>query len=238
MAGIVCARGGAGAGWLAAGPRRRGRCAAQPKVFMGYSDVTFLHSVLNAPRPGHLPRPDGGQRLRRRALRRGEPARRRCSARAAVRDGARRHAGPARRRRARAACRAGASRSWPRRRARRGRCRPDPEGTILFLEDVNERPFRIDRAAAAAARRRARFDGVRGDRLRRHEGLLPAAAAPTTRWRTSSSTPSTGLDVPIALGLSSGHTTQSQRHAALRRAGAPHLRRRRARFEVLEASVA
>ena len=65
------------------------------------------------------------------------------------------------RRAARACCAAAASRSWRPRPARPGRCAARTSRTILFLEDVDEPPYRVDRMlrqlrASGALRGRAR----------------------------------------------------------------------------------
>ena len=63
VAGIICARGGAGAAWLL--PHLDlDLLRAHPKVFIGYSDVTFVHLVFNQLGLVTLPRPHGGLGVR------------------------------------------------------------------------------------------------------------------------------------------------------------------------------
>jgi len=113
--------------------------------------------------------------------------------------------------------------------------RPDPEGTLLFLEDLDERPYRISRMLLQL-RDSGALENVRGivfgdmkgchaPRDARHtlEEVLLEALGP--------------LKVPIAIGLSSGHTSSPNVTLPL------GVRARlscgeEARFEVLEPGVA
>jgi muramoyltetrapeptide carboxypeptidase len=81
---------------------------------------------------------------------------------------------------------------------------PEDEGTVLFVEDVNERPYRLDRmlfqlrAAGTLARVQGivfgEMPGCRPDEAEGYglEQILCEALA--------------GLDIPVAFGLASGHT--------------------------------
>jgi muramoyltetrapeptide carboxypeptidase len=82
--------------------------------------------------------------------------------------------------------------------------RPDPEGTLLFLEDVDEAPYRIDRMLWQL-RRSGAMDGVRGIVFGDMKGCSPPLRAD---WALEDVLLDAlaGLDVPIALGLSSGHS--------------------------------
>ena len=201
VAGIVCARGGAGAGWLAAG-LDGASLAARPKAFMGYSDVTYLHSVLNAHGlvtfHGPMVATDfADERYDEASLRAalfGE------GAYATGEDDMvplRSGAGEGRLQGGTISILAAAA-GTP------FALRPDPEGTVLFLEDVNEAPFRLDRALLQL-RASGAFDGLRGvvfgDML---SCSSPAAADYALEDVLLGAFD--GLDVPIALGLSSGHT--------------------------------
>jgi muramoyltetrapeptide carboxypeptidase len=233
VAGIVCARGGAGAAALLAG-LDPALIRAHPKVFVGYSDVTFLHLFLH--RLGlvtvHGPMvardlADGSyDALSLRSAISGEgplfaaqgaPLR---PLRPGVAEG-----------RLRGGClsilAAAAGTPWS--------LVPDDEGTILFLEDIDERPYRIDRMLFQL-RASGGFEGVKGvvfgemkgcaafqsDGYSLEEVLLEAL---------------TGLDVPIAIGMPSGHTAGTG--VSLPLGVRAHLRcdGNEARFEVLEAAV-
>jgi muramoyltetrapeptide carboxypeptidase len=82
--------------------------------------------------------------------------------------------------------------------------RPDPEGTVLFLEDVHERPFRIERMLFQL-RQSGALDNLKGVVFGDMKGCAPKADEDyelddVLRQALD------GLGVPIALGLSSGHT--------------------------------
>jgi muramoyltetrapeptide carboxypeptidase len=84
--------------------------------------------------------------------------------------------------------------------------RPDPDGTVLFLEDVAEPPYRIDRHLRQL-RAAGAFAGARGVVF----GDLPKCAAPREATFTLEEVildALDGLDVPVALGLSSGHVAR------------------------------
>ncbi len=201
-----CARGGAGTIQLLPG-LDRDLIAANPKPLLGYSDVTLLHLELERLGLVSLHGPMVARELAEgdTAYDRGQPVARPHGRGPALRERARRPRCPAPRAAARASCAGAASRCWPRPRARPGRCGRVHEPTILFVEDVDEKPYRVDRMlrqlrASGALRGRAR------GRLRRHEGLRPGLRRRTTGWRTILLEALEGFDVPVALGLSSGHT--------------------------------
>ena len=81
---------------------------------------------------------------------------------------------------------------------------PAREGTLLFIEDVHERPYRIDRmlrqlrqAGAFAGLRGIVFGDMQGCSPKLDEGYsLEAVILDALE----------GLSVPVAFGLSSGHT--------------------------------
>ncbi len=201
VAGIVCARGGAGAGWMAAG-LDGAALAARPKVFMGYSDVTYLHSVLNAHGlvtfHGPMVATDfADARYDEASLRSalfGEGAYATgdddmLPLRAGTGEG-RLQGGTI----SILAAAAGTPFAM----------RPDPEGTILFLEDQKERPYLLDRALLQL-RASGAFAGVRGVVFGDMLGCAPPASADYALEDVLLGALD-GLGVPIALGLSSGHT--------------------------------
>ena len=233
--GIVCARGGAGAGGVAA--RLDGAAmAARPKVFMGYSDITFLHSLLNGHGLVTFHGPmvavtndlaDGRYdeaSLRAGLLGEGKPYATGpddiLTLRAGTAEG-----------RLQGGCisilASAAGTPWA--------IRPDPEGTILFLEDEDEPPYRLDRMMLQL-RASGAFAGVRGIVLGDMPGCYPSHGADYTLEDVLLDALA-GLDVPIAIGLSSGHTRNPS-------VTLPFGVRARltcadeARFEILEASVA
>ena len=202
VAGIVCARGGAGAGWVAR--RLDGAAmAARPKVFMGYSDITFLHSLLNAHGlvtfHGPMVATDIAEgrydeaSLRAALLGEGKPYAtgadeilplRAGSAEGTLQGGCI----------SILAAGAGTPYALP----------PDPAGAILFLEDVDEKPFRLDRALFQL-RASGAFATARGIVFGDMQGCNPPHGADYTLVDVILDALD-GLDVPIAIGLSSGHT--------------------------------
>jgi muramoyltetrapeptide carboxypeptidase len=202
VAGIVCARGGAGAGAVA-GAIDGGALAARPKVFMGYSDVTQLHTLLNAEGlvtfHGPMVAKDFAEGLHDEA-----------SLRAALGATGGWTAGAARTLRAGEAwgtllggCLSvlGASAGTP------WALQPDTKGTILFLEDLNEPPYRLHRTLTQL-RASGAFAGVRGVLFGEMKDC-GARDVPYTLEDVLLDALSAGLDVPVAIGLPSGHTTGS-----------------------------
>ena len=201
VAAIFCARGGAGAGWLAAG-LDAGALASRPKAFVGYSDLTYLHSLLNA---RGLVTFHGPMVQSDFALGRFDEA----SLRAALSGEAPYEVGPGGMRPLRAGSAEGrlqggcisilaASAGTP------FAMRPDPEGTILFLEDVKERPFRVDRALLQL-RASGALAGVRGVVFGDMLGCQPEDGADYALEDVLLGALD-GLPGPVAIGLSSGHT--------------------------------
>jgi muramoyltetrapeptide carboxypeptidase len=200
VAAIFCARGGAGAGWIAAG-LDGAALAARPKAFVGYSDLTYLHSLLNAhglvTYHGPMVASDFAHGLVHDA-----------SLRAALFDATSFAVGEGALRPLRAGSAEGRL---------QGGCmsilsaaagtpfamRPDPDGTILFLEDVNERPFRLDRALLQL-RASGALQGVRGVVFGEMLGCQPEEGADYSLEDILLGALS-GLEAPVAIGLSSGH---------------------------------
>lgn len=202
IAGVICARGGAGAAQLL--PRLDPEVfRAHPKVFIGYSDVTFVHLFLH--RLGlvtfHGPMVareladgrDDSPSFMSTITGLGAPLAVDSEDLIALRPG--RGEG-----RLRGGClsilAAAAGTPWA--------FRPDAEGTILFLEDVDERPYRIDRMLFQL-RASGAFEGVRGIVFGDMKGCTPLLSDKFTLEGVVLEALD-GLDVPIAMGLSSGHT--------------------------------
>ncbi len=232
VAGVIAARGGGGGAWVFAG-LDGAAMAARPKVFVGYSDLTFLHSLLN----GHGLVTFHGPMVAKHDFAEGlwDEASFRSATFGdtpyATRPGSTRVLRPG----------TGEGRL-------QGGCisilasgagtplamRPDPEGTILFLEDLEERPYRIDRHLFQL-RASGAFEGVRGIVFGDMQDCDPPAGADYALVDVILEALA-GLDVPIAIGLSSGHTRNPN-------VTLPFGARARltcgddARLEILEASV-
>jgi muramoyltetrapeptide carboxypeptidase len=233
VAGIVCARGGAGAAQLLAG-LDVGLLRAHPKVFIGYSDVTFLHLLLHQGGLVTFHGPmvarewaDGGAHLdsfRAAVLGEGLPYVTDADELEALRTGTGEGL-------LRGGClsilAAAAGTPWA--------FHPDPEGTILFLEDVDERPYRTDRLLFQL-RASGALAGVRGIVFGDMKGCAPAASD-DYRLEDVIGEALAGLEVPIAIGLSSGHTTLPNVTLPLGVRARLSCEGGAARFEVLEAAV-
>jgi muramoyltetrapeptide carboxypeptidase len=231
VAGIVCARGGAGAGWLL--PRLDAALLREhPKVFVGYSDITFLHLLLNRLEVVSFHGPMVAREL-------ADASYDRDSFQWAVTGEGRAYASEAddllvlRRGTGEGRLRGGclsvvagaAGTPW---------ALSTTDDTVLFLEDVDEAPYRIDRMLLQL-RESGALAGVRGIVFGDMRGCSPPLAAhygleDVIREALD------GLDVPIALGLCSGHTHNPCLTLPL------GVRARLecgegARFEVLEAAV-
>lgn len=201
VAGIVCVRGGAGAGGVAA-RLDAAAMAARPKVFMGYSDVTFLHSLLN----GHGLVTFHGPMVATDIAegRVDEP-----SLRAAVLGEGMYATGPddflpLRPGTAEGTLQGGCISILAAGAGTPYGLRPDPAGSLLFLEDVDEKPFRLDRALFQL-RASGAFETARGIVFGDMQGCNPPHGAEYTLVDVILDALE-GLDIPIAIGLSSGHT--------------------------------
>jgi muramoyltetrapeptide carboxypeptidase len=203
VAGIVCARGGAGTGWLL--PRLDAALLrAHPKVFVGYSDVTLLHLYLNRQGLVTFHGPMAAWELANGSYDR--PA----FLWAVTGQGTPYASEPDELFPLRAGTAAGVL---------RGGClsllataagtpwalQAGAEPTLLFLEDVDEKPYRIDRMLMQL-RQSGALDGVVGIVFGDMKGCSPALDADYSLQDLILEALA-GLDVPIALGLSSGHTT-------------------------------
>jgi muramoyltetrapeptide carboxypeptidase len=201
--GIFCARGGAGAGSLL--PHLEAAWfRTQPKVFVGYSDITLLHLFLNRLGLGSFHGPMVAKDLANRAydpdsLRwaitgDGEPYRSNAEDLLPLRGGKAEG-------RLRGGClsllAAAAGTPWALETA--------GEDTILFVEDVDEPPYRIDRMLRQL-RLSGALAGVRGIVFGDMKGCSPRLDADYTLEDVIREALE-GLEVPLALGLSSGHST-------------------------------
>jgi muramoyltetrapeptide carboxypeptidase len=200
---VVCARGGAGAGRVVA--RLDVELVREgSKLLLGYSDVTFLHLAYARAGVVSLHGPMAARELADAAYDRdslwhaltgeGDPYHssegelavlRRGEAEGVLRGGCL------------SILAAAAGTPW---------ALGTDEDTILFLEDVDERPYRIDRMLGQL-RASGAFASVRGVVFGEMPGCLPDQDA---GYSLSSVLLEAleGLDVPVALGLASGHTTR------------------------------
>jgi muramoyltetrapeptide carboxypeptidase len=233
VAGIVCARGGAGALGLLPG-LDRDLMAAHPKVFVGCSDATFLHLALGQLGQVTVHGPmvagdlaDGSYdeaSFRQAVFGEGHHYASAPEELVTLRPGT-----------AEGVLRGGclsilasaAGTPWA--------LQPDAEGTILFLEDVHERPYRVDRmlrqlrlSGALAHVRGLLFGDMRGCAPRLDEGYTLEAVMLDALL---------GLDIPIALGLSSGHTASDAISLPLGVRARLDCQEHEARFAILEPAV-
>jgi muramoyltetrapeptide carboxypeptidase len=81
----------------------------------------------------------------------------------------------------------------------------DDLGTMLFLEDVDEAPYRIDRMLLQL-RDSGGLEGVTGVVFGDMKGCVPRLDADYSLEEVIGDALA-GLDIPIAVGLSSGHTS-------------------------------
>jgi muramoyltetrapeptide carboxypeptidase len=204
IAAIACVRGGAGAGRLLAG-LDLSLFRAHPKPLLGYSDITWLHLAL-----GGLAIPSLHGPMVARELAEGEAAYDREGLwHALTGEGDPYVSGPDALRSLREGSAEGVL---------RGGClsilaaaagtpwalRPAGEPTVLFIEDVDEPPYRIDRMLLQLQTSGA-LEGVRGIVFGEMTGCRPAAEEEYTLEQVLLEALD-GVDVPVAFGLASGHT--------------------------------
>lgn len=233
---IVCARGGAGAGRLLHGLDPE-LLRTHPKPVVGYSDITWLHLALGRVGLTSLHGP-----MVARELARGEAAYDRESLWHGLTGEGDPYVSPP-----------GAAHPLHSGEAEgvlRGGClsilasaagtpwelRTAGEPTILFVEDVDEPPYRIDRMLLQL-RESVAFDGVRGVVFGEMTGCTPGADADFALEEVLVEALE-GLDVPVAFGLSSGHTTGPNLTLPLGVAARLSCTRSQARLEVTEVPVA
>ncbi len=232
VAGIVCARGGAGCGSLlpALDPAL---LRAHYKPFLGYSDITLLHLYLGRLRLVSLHGPMVAPELATGAYHRqsllwaltgeGAPYATDEGELETLRTGAAEG-------QLRGGCltllAAAAGTPW---------ALEPHDDTILFLEDVDEAPYRIDRLLFQL-RHSGALQGVRGIVFGDMRGCAPAMDADYSLEDVIREALS-GLEVPIALGLSSGHTRSPHVTLPLGVRARLDCGPDGARFQVLEAAV-
>ena len=113
--------------------------------------------------------------------------------------------------------------------------RPDDQGSLLFVEDVDEAPYRVARMlfqlrAAGALRR------IQGIVFGEMKGCAARAGVGYTLDEVIDEALH-GLDIPVALGLPSGHTTSACVSLPLGVRARLVCKGRQASFEILEAAV-
>lgn len=232
VAAILCARGGAGSGWLLPSldpALLRENC----KPFIGYSDITFLHLYLSRLHIVSLHGPMVAHELASGAFHResllwaltGE------GAPYASEDGDLETLRPGRGEgRLRGGClsilAAAAGTRWS--------LQPHDD-TILFIEDVDEPPYRIDRLLFQL-RHSGALERARGIVFGDMRGCAPRMDADYSLEDVIRDALD-GIDVPIALGLSSGHTRSPNVTLPLGVRARLDCNHDGARFELLEAAV-
>jgi len=203
VAGIVCARGGAGSGALLRS-LDAGLVDAHPKVFVGYSDATSLHLWLNARGLVTFYGPMASREFADGAYDRdsflravtgeGGPYATEADDLVPLRPGSAKG-------RLVGGClsilAAAAGTPWA--------LSPIEEPVILFVEDVDEPPYRIERMLVQLRESRG-LEGVSGIVLGDMKGCAPPIHADYALDSVILDALA-GLDVPVALGLSSGHAS-------------------------------
>jgi muramoyltetrapeptide carboxypeptidase len=230
---VVCARGGAGAGGLL-DRIDTGILAANPKPFVGYSDATAFHLLLARLGRVSVYGPMAGRGLHPGGYDRDSFLAAVCG------EGSFFASGPddlvsLREGEGEGVLRGGCLSLLAAAAGTPDAMRPDQEGTILFLEDVRERPFRIDRMLTQL-RRSGAFAGVRGVVFGEMKGCAPEAEA-DYRLENVLLDALAGLEVPVALGLSAGHANHPIVSLPLGVRARLVCGEADARLEVLEAAV-
>lgn len=201
VAGVLSARGGAGAGWLLAGLDPR-LFRAHPKIFVGYSDLTYLHLFLDRLGIVSVHGPMVARELADGSYDRQSLLHALTGSGAPYSDD---DLVPVRAGQARGTLRGGCLSILASAEGTPWALPRDPEGTILFLEDVDEAPYRIDRMLLQL-RDAGALTGVRGIVFGDMKGCSPPMAASFSLVDVIREALE-GFDVPIALGLSSGHAS-------------------------------
>jgi muramoyltetrapeptide carboxypeptidase len=236
VAAIVCARGGAGTIQLLPG-LDRALLARNPKVLVGYSDVTLLHVEMERLGLVSLHGPmlarelaDGAEAYDHASLWHaltgaGEPYASGPEEIVGLADGVAEGV-------LRGGClsmlAAAAGTPWA--------PRPREGPAILFLEDIDEKPYRVDRMLRQM-RAAGMFEGVRGVVFGDMKGCVPGIDDDYSLAEVLLEA-LVGLGVPVAIGLSSGHTTHPNLTLPLGVRGRLRCAAGEAQLEVLEAPVA
>jgi muramoyltetrapeptide carboxypeptidase len=232
VAAIVCSRGGAGSYWLPPS-LDPALLTASPKVFMGYSDVTVLHLYLGRLRLVSLHGPMVAHEMASGGYHResllwaltgeGTPYATEEGELETLRPGAAEG-------RLRGGClsllAAACGTPW---------ALEAHDDTILFLEDLDEPPYRIDRMLAQL-RHAGALRGVRGIVFGDMKGCAGGMELDYTLEDVIRDALA-GLDVPVALGLSSGHTRSPNVTLPLGVRARLDCGPEGARFELLESPV-
>jgi muramoyltetrapeptide carboxypeptidase len=233
--GVVAARGGAGVIQLLE-RLDVARLVAHPKVFLGYSDLTFLHTLLNERGLVTFHGPMVARELAEGGFHRdslmagvtgqGAPYASEADELLPLAPGAAEG-------RLVGGClsilAAASGTPW----ALRGSA---DEARILLLEDVDEPPYKIDRMLRQL-RAAGLFEGVRGVLLGDFPRCSPALDASYTLEDVILEALA-GLELPIALGLSTGHTPHPNVTLPLGVRARLECGGERAEFRILEAAVA
>ncbi|HEY8231455.1 MAG: LD-carboxypeptidase [Vicinamibacterales bacterium] len=236
VAAVACARGGAGVLQLLPHLDRE-LLRANPKLLLGYSDVTLLHLELERLGIASLHGP-----MVARELGKGDDAYDRASLwHGLTGEGAPYASQPddlvalatgKGEGLLRGGClsllAAAAGTPWA--------LRSTDEPTLLFVEDVDEKPYRVDRMLRQL-RASAALQGVTGVVFGDMKGCTPGFHD-DYRLEDVLLEALSGLGVPVALGLSSGHTTHPNITLPLGVRARLECWGDEARFEVLEAPVA
>ena len=235
VAAVACARGGAGVMQLL--PHLdRDLLQANPKLLLGYSDVTLLHLEMERLGIVSLHGP-----MVSRELADGDSAYDRASLwHGLTGGGAPYSSGPddlvslasgkgegVLRGGCLSLLAAAAGTPWA--------LRSTDEPTLVFVEDVDEKPYRVDRMLRQL-RASGALQGVTGVVFGDMKGCTPGFHD-DYRLEDVLLEALEGLDVPIALGLSSGHTTHPNLTLPLGVRARLECWGEEARFEILEAAV-
>lgn len=233
---IFCARGGAGAGRLLHG-LDPGLLRTHHKPLVGYSDITWLHLTL-----GRLGLTSLHGPMVARELARGETAYDRDSLWHALTGEGDPYASapdtihPLHPGEAVGVLRGGCLSILASAAGTPWELRTGGEPTILFVEDVDEPPYRIDRMLLQM-RESAAFDGVRGLVFGEMRGCTPGSEADFALEEVLLDALD-GLHIPVAFGLSSGHTSRPSITLPLGVSARLSCTRSEAAFELSEVAVA
>ena len=234
VAAIVCARGGAGAGWLLDKLDAQ-LLRSHPKLLVGYSDVTFLHLYLARLGLSSVHGPMAAWELADGSYHEAS-FRHALTGEGAPYSSEPEDLEPLRKGEAEGVLRGGCLSILAAASGTPWALDTTASDTILFLEDVDERPYRIDRMLWQL-RRSGALAGVRGIVFGDMRGCSPKLQE-DHRLQDVLLQCFDGLDVPIALGLSSGHAAGPAVTLPLGVRARLACGGEEARFEVLEPGVA
>lgn len=201
VAGILCARGGAGTGRLLAG-LDAALLKAHPKALVGFSDITYLHLFLERLDQVSFHGPMVARDFPERSF--DEPSLRQALMGEGLYASEPEDLIPLRAGTGEGRLRGGCLSILASAAGTRWALRPQEE-TLLFLEDVDEAPYRIDRLLLQL-RESGAFAGVRGVVFGDMKGCMPRLECDYSLEDVILAALD-GLEVPVAVGLSSGHTS-------------------------------